>query len=65
MAHFDTSRPMADGRHTTRPAGFFGQMVGMVSSWNEARQTRVMLHKLSDRELDDLGLSRGDIEQIR
>jgi uncharacterized protein YjiS (DUF1127 family) len=32
------------------------------AAWNDARVTRKTLAKLSDRELDDIGLCRGDIE---
>jgi uncharacterized protein YjiS (DUF1127 family) len=61
--------------HTTRPAPFgaistyrFVQLVDTVYStvagWNDARMTRKALGKLTDRELDDIGLCRGDIETI-
>ena len=32
--------------------------------WNDVRRTRAVLSKLSDRELTDIGLCRGDIEDI-
>lgn len=32
--------------------------------WNDARKTRQALNRLSDHELDDLGLVRGDIDAI-
>lgn len=52
-------------RSATMPAnGFFGSMVAVVAGWNDARMTRKALSKLSDRELDDIGLCRGDIEEI-
>jgi uncharacterized protein YjiS (DUF1127 family) len=35
-----------------------------VGSWNDARVTRNALAKLSDRELDDIGLCRGDIDRL-
>jgi uncharacterized protein YjiS (DUF1127 family) len=35
-----------------------------VSNWNDARVTRNALGKLSDRELDDIGLCRGDIDRL-
>lgn len=35
-----------------------------VSGWNDARVTRKALSRLTDRELDDIGLSRGDIEIV-
>jgi uncharacterized protein YjiS (DUF1127 family) len=42
-------------------------LVGSVSvliAWNEARVTRKALAQLTDRELDDIGLCRGDIDDI-
>ncbi|MEX0364650.1 DUF1127 domain-containing protein [Ruegeria sp. HKCCD8929] len=35
-----------------------------VVSWNENRKTRKILAKLTDEQLDDIGLSRGDIANI-
>ena len=32
--------------------------------WNDVRRTRAVLLKLSDRELSDIGLCRGDIEDV-
>lgn len=46
----------------------FGQMIvetiSLMRDWNDARLTRKSLDALSDRELDDIGLSRGDIDTI-
>ena len=45
----------------------FASLTGLVSSlvhWNETRRTRAALGKLSNHELDDIGLTRGDIDQI-
>jgi uncharacterized protein YjiS (DUF1127 family) len=33
-------------------------------NWNSGRVTRKALSKLSNRELDDIGLCRSDIEMI-
>ena len=44
--------------------GFFGRLSAAFLAWNDARVTRRALAALSDRELDDIGLCRGDIEQI-
>lgn len=54
---------------TTRPAGFslfdFAPRVfGSLVSWHERRITRDELYRLSDRELDDIGLTRGDIDDV-
>lgn len=61
--------------HASRPAPFGAisiyRLVNSVGSfgdkfavWNDARLTRKALGRLSDRELDDIGLCRGDIELI-
>lgn len=38
--------------------------VNAVVAWNDARVTRKSLSGLTDRELDDIGLVRGDIDMI-
>lgn len=42
----------------------FGGMLAAVSAWNDARMTRKALGRLTDRELDDIGLCRGDVEML-
>ncbi|WP_341760416.1 DUF1127 domain-containing protein [Candidatus Endowatersipora endosymbiont of Watersipora subatra] len=32
-----------------------------IRTWNRIRQTRIQLSNLSNRELNDIGISRGDI----
>ncbi|SPH24598.1 hypothetical protein DEA8626_03649 [Defluviimonas aquaemixtae] len=54
---------------TNRPAagnfsGLFGALVNAFVGWNDARVTRNALNHLTDRELDDIGLVRGDIDSI-
>lgn len=39
-------------------------IVNAIIEWNDARKTRNALTALSDRELDDIGLCRGDIDDI-
>jgi len=63
MASFDTTRPVA-GPSAGKITTFFVNMLGTVAAWNDARITRNSLSKLSARELDDIGLSYGDIEDI-
>lgn len=60
---------MATVTNRTLDAGFgiasiLSAFVGRISAWNDARVTRKALEALSDRELDDLGLNRGDIDSI-
>lgn len=49
-------------------AGFFhapvAALVAALTGWNDARITRKSLSALSARELDDIGLCYGDIEEI-
>ncbi|MEP5152356.1 DUF1127 domain-containing protein [Planktotalea sp.] len=42
----------------------FSSLYATFAAWNDARQTRNTLNKLTDRELEDIGLVRGDIEDI-
>ena len=65
MAAFETTRPAPFGAISIfRLVSFIGETVATFSAWNDARVTRKALGKLSDRELDDIGLCRGDIEMI-
>ncbi|WP_439649894.1 DUF1127 domain-containing protein [Gymnodinialimonas hymeniacidonis] len=56
-----TNRPLGAGFNATR---ILSDLVAKVAAWNDARVTRKALSALSNRELDDLGLNRGDIEDI-
>lgn len=65
MAAIETSRPAPFGAIATyRTITAFSAAVGVFKVWNDARITRKALFKLSDRELDDIGLCRGDIEML-
>ncbi|KMK68140.1 DUF1127 domain-containing protein [Puniceibacterium sp. IMCC21224] len=65
MAVYYTSRT---NHEIAAVAGRIGAMIisafGSVSDWNDARITRKSLSKLSDRELDDIGLTRSDIDVV-
>ncbi len=63
MAVFDTSRP-AVGLSANRLSAVFVSVYAAVAAWNDARVTRNSLSKLSARELDDIGLCYGDIDEI-
>jgi uncharacterized protein YjiS (DUF1127 family) len=56
-----TNRPLGAGFGATR---VLADLVGRIAAWNDARVTRKGLSALTDRELDDLGLVRGDIDDI-
>lgn len=63
MAALDTSRPAAQlngGFLTT----VFTNVFGAAIAWNDARVTRNALAQLTDRELDDVGLTRADLRDI-
>jgi uncharacterized protein YjiS (DUF1127 family) len=65
MAHFEATRSAPLGSITTyhvmnSVGGFFAAM----KTWNDARITRKALASLTDRELDDIGLARSDIDRI-
>lgn len=61
MTAFDTNRPVSADAGLR---ALFNRAARAVSIWNERRATRIALSRLSDRELDDIGLSRGDIDTI-
>lgn len=65
MAAFETTRPAPFGAISIfRLVQFVSDALIAFSNWNDARVTRKSLTRLSDRELDDIGLCRGDIEMI-
>jgi uncharacterized protein YjiS (DUF1127 family) len=65
MAAFETTRSAPFGATSTYHfIQFVSNALGMVKDWNDARVTRKALSTLSDRELDDIGLCRGDIDHI-
>lgn len=42
----------------------FTTLTATLRTWNDTRTTRNALNDLSERELKDIGLSRGDIENV-
>lgn len=65
MAAVETTRPAPYGAITTyRAINALSNAVMAFRVWNDARVTRNALNKLSDRELDDIGLCRGDLDFI-
>ena len=59
MTTINTNLSMAGGQ-----AGIVARFTSMLEAWRDTRVTRRELNRLSDRELDDIGLTRGDIERI-
>ena len=65
MATYETSRTAPFGAISVfRLVQSVGNFATSFQIWNAARITRNALSKLSNRELDDIGLCRGDIELI-
>lgn len=65
MAATEMTRPAPFGAITTyRFVQFADAAITAIKTWNDARLTRNALNKLTNRELDDIGLCRGDIETI-
>lgn len=65
MAATNTTRTAPLGAVTTyRFIQFVSTGFNAVGNWNDRRMTRSALGKLSDRELDDIGLCRGDIDHV-
>ncbi|XDA97483.1 DUF1127 domain-containing protein [Sulfitobacter sp. LCG007] len=65
MSTFDTTRTnYGTASAVNRVARFVGDVIASVIAWNDARATRNALSALSDRELDDIGLCRGDIDSV-
>lgn len=60
MAVIDTSHTTRSGR---TGGSFLSRLAAAITTWNETRVTRNALNRLSDRELDDIGLTRADIER--
>lgn len=62
MAAFDTSRTAYGSASAV--SSFISRTLAYVVAWNDARITRKALSSLSDRELADIGLIRGDIDTV-
>ena len=59
MSAIDTTRATHIG---TNVFGLgFARLIAAFTAWNDARATRKALSALTDRELDDIGLTRGDV----
>ncbi|MEO9685287.1 MAG: DUF1127 domain-containing protein [Tateyamaria sp.] len=65
MAAFDTTRPAYQAAPVAgNVKGFVANLVSSIMNWNDARVTHRALSALTDRELDDIGLVRGDIDKV-
>lgn len=59
MTTINTNQGAALGR-----AGIVARFTSLLEARRDTRVTRRELSRLTDRELDDIGLCRGDIERI-
>jgi len=65
MAAFDTTRPAYGAAPVAGQfKGFVSALIANIIAWNDARMTRNALNGLTNRELDDIGLVRGDIDDV-
>ena len=61
MALYDITR-QSTGGHSL--GGRLAELVNAFLTWKDDRATRKALSALSDHELDDIGLVRGDIDRL-
>ena len=65
MAALDTTRITTGSFGPVgRIGAVFASVANTVAEWNDARATRNALNGLTDRELEDIGLCRSDIEGV-
>ena len=64
MAATDTRVATVAYAPVTALTGIFSNALAALAAWNESRATRSALSQLTDRELDDIGLSRSEIDII-
>lgn len=65
MASFDTSRTTyGTASAVNRLVLAISDAVASIIAWNDGRVTRKALSGLTDRELEDIGLSRSDIDSV-
>ncbi|WP_371154833.1 DUF1127 domain-containing protein [Jannaschia sp. 2305UL9-9] len=60
MAAFDTFRPALPASHGSA----FSNLLGNIVAWNDRRVTVRMLNRLTEQELNDIGLERGEISRF-
>ncbi|SDD63779.1 DUF1127 domain-containing protein [Ruegeria marina] len=64
MAHTASTTAPLGAVTVLRVVDFFISARNAVVSWNESRLTRNALSALTDTQLDDIGLNRGDIANL-
>ncbi|MAC73800.1 MAG: DUF1127 domain-containing protein [Paracoccaceae bacterium] len=51
-------------RSSGKRSALFTNVFAAINNWNDRRLTRTSLSRLSDRQLEDIGLCRGDIDNF-
>lgn len=64
MAYFDLTARAAGTTLAGRLAHLMTRPLGVLADWNARRVTRKLLNRLSDHELDDIGLTRDEIDAM-
>ena len=64
MALLDTHRTSSQPAVFAGLSAYVRDTLSALVAWNRARRTRAYLERLSAAELDDIGLTRGDIDKI-
>lgn len=64
MAALDTTRAPFHAANRGLISTFVASTIALINSWNDERRTRHALEGLSDHELEDIGLCRGDIDTL-
>lgn len=65
MTTFDTNRTSFGATTVAaRISGVLHTAIETAVSWNDARLTRKVLSSLTNRELEDIGLTRADIDMV-
>lgn len=65
MAAISTTPDLGGRTFATRFSQFWQTVFARIVEAQEQRATRILLGQLSDRELEDIGLTRWDVANIR
>lgn len=60
MAYADLNRSAT----ADAPTSLVARIATTLADWRQSMSTRKALHALTDRELEDIGLARGDIDRL-
>jgi uncharacterized protein YjiS (DUF1127 family) len=64
MAALAQTRPFIAADSKGQPTNFITAAFAAIVEWKDKRDTRRSLNALTDRELADIGMSRGEIEDV-